>query len=28
MVGARQSLGGRVEYGSRLPWSRPTPSTT
>jgi hypothetical protein len=23
MVGARQSLGGRVEYGSRLPWSLP-----
>lgn len=23
MVGARQSLGGRVEYGSRLPWSIP-----
>ena len=23
MVGARQSMGGRVEYGSRLPWSLP-----
>jgi hypothetical protein len=23
MVGARQSLGGRVQYGSRLPWSLP-----
>jgi hypothetical protein len=23
MVGARQSLGGRVEYGARLPWSLP-----
>jgi hypothetical protein len=23
MVGARQSMGGRVQYGSRLPWSLP-----
>jgi hypothetical protein len=23
MVGARQSLGGRVQYAARLPWSRP-----
>ncbi|HSB60360.1 MAG TPA: M28 family peptidase, partial [Vicinamibacteria bacterium] len=25
MVGARQSLGGRVQYASRLPWSLPHP---
>ncbi len=25
MVGARQSWGGRVQYGSRLPWSLPHP---
>jgi Zn-dependent M28 family amino/carboxypeptidase len=28
MVGARQSLGGRVQYASRLPWSIPTPWRT
>ena len=25
MVGARQSMGGRVQYAARLPWSLPHP---